>query len=56
VEDGGKRSASCSGHFVLGQEPQYALNRRLGGPQSWSGRFRKGRNFVSPTGIWTRTV
>ena len=28
-----------SGRFTPGKEPRYALKRRLGGPQSLSGRF-----------------
>ena len=29
-----------SGRFTPGKEPRYALKRRLGGPESLSGRFR----------------
>jgi hypothetical protein len=35
--DGDEWSASRSGRFALGKEPRYPFNRRLGGPQSWSG-------------------
>jgi hypothetical protein len=36
---GGEWSASCPGHFTLGEQPPwYPLERRLGGPQSWSGQ------------------
>jgi hypothetical protein len=32
---GGEWSASCSGCFILGKEPQYSFDRKL---QSWSGQ------------------
>jgi hypothetical protein len=36
---GGERSASRPGPFCLwGKNPLYPLDRRLGEPQSWSGR------------------
>ena len=42
-----------TGSFTLGKETRYALYRRLGGPQSRSGRVQK----ISPaTGFETRTV
>jgi hypothetical protein len=37
----GEWSASHPGHaLLLGKGPQYPLDRRLGGPQSWSGHKR----------------
>jgi hypothetical protein len=39
--DGSEWSASCPGHFIQGKRPWYPLDRRLGGPQSWSGCGRK---------------
>jgi hypothetical protein len=39
--------------YRLGKRPQYALNRRLCGPQTWSGRFGKD-NFFSMPGIVPR--
>jgi len=36
--DGGEWSASSPGRFILGKRPQDPLDRRLGGPQGWSGR------------------
>jgi hypothetical protein len=36
--DGGEWSASLPGRFTPGKEPRYPLDRRLGGPQSRSGR------------------
>jgi hypothetical protein len=35
--DKDERLTSCPGHFTARKEPQYPLNIRLGGPQSWSG-------------------
>ena len=29
-----------------GKEPWYPLNRRLGGPQSWSGSYREQKHFL----------
>jgi hypothetical protein len=37
--DGGERSTTSTGHFIPGKEPQYPLNRWLGGPHSRCGRF-----------------
>ena len=37
-------SATGSGHLTPEKEPRYALNRRLGGTQSRSGRFGQGFN------------
>ena len=35
----GEWSVSCPGHYTIGKEPRYPLKRRMGGPQSQSGRF-----------------
>ena len=37
--DGCEWLNSRPGRFIPGWEPQYPLHRRLGGPQSGSGRF-----------------
>jgi len=37
--DGGERLTSHLGHFTPRKEARYPLNRRLGGPWSWSGHF-----------------
>lgn len=40
-------SASCPGQFTTQRRtPQYALNRRLGGPWSQYGNFVEGKNFL----------
>jgi hypothetical protein len=50
---GGERSASHPGHFTPGEKaPQYPLNRRLCGTQSWSGRDQEVK-ILDPPG--TRT-
>jgi hypothetical protein len=47
---GGEWSASRFGRFTPGERtPWYPLDRRLGGPQSWSGR-RGEENTLHPTG------
>jgi hypothetical protein len=33
------RDPSQPGRYVPGKAPRYPLDRRLGGPQNWSGRF-----------------
>ena len=38
----------CPGHFTPKKEPIYPINRRLGGPNSWSEHFGE-----HPPGIWT---
>jgi hypothetical protein len=39
AQDGGEWLVSCPGYtLLLGKDPQYPLDRRLGGPQSWSGQ------------------
>jgi hypothetical protein len=47
--DGGEWSASCPGRFTL--IPRYPLDRRLGGPQSCSGRGGEEKNSQPPPGI-----
>jgi hypothetical protein len=37
--DVGRWTVSRPGHFTPEKQPRYPLNRRMGGPQSWSGRF-----------------
>jgi hypothetical protein len=50
--DGGEWSASLSGHFTpQGKRPWYTLCRRLGGPQSRSGRGGEEKNSQPPPGI-----
>jgi hypothetical protein len=39
AQDGDEWSVSCPGcTLLLGKDPRYPLDRRLGGPQSWSGQ------------------
>jgi hypothetical protein len=45
---GGEWLASCPGALSSGESPWYALDRRLGGPQSLSGRHEV--KIVDPTG------
>jgi hypothetical protein len=52
---GSEWSASCPSHFLpQGKGPWYPLDRRLGGPQTWSGRFGEEKN-LDPTGTRTPT-
>jgi len=44
--DGGELPVSCPDHLNPGKSPQYALNRRLGGSQSWCRHFREDRNLL----------
>jgi hypothetical protein len=44
VPDGGERPTSCPSHFTQEKEPQYPLNRILGGPHSQSGHFGEEKN------------
>jgi hypothetical protein len=47
---GGEWSASLPDRFTLGERaPRYLLDRRVGGPQSQSGRRGEG-NILDPTG------
>jgi hypothetical protein len=46
VLDGGKWSTSHPGWFTPRKEPQYPLNMKLGGPQSWSGHYREEKNLL----------
>jgi hypothetical protein len=42
AQDGGEWSASCPSHFIPWvKSPQYPLDRRLGGPQSWFGHGKR---------------
>ena len=54
VLGGGEQSTSCSSCFVSGEEPQYSLNRRLGGPQSQSGWFWRREKSPTPAGVQTQ--
>jgi hypothetical protein len=50
--DGGEWSASRPGRFTpQGKITSYPLDRRVGGPQSRSGRGGKEKNFQHPPGI-----
>jgi hypothetical protein len=44
-------STSHPSHFTHGKEPWYPLNRRLGGPQNWSGHFGKKKNLLPLPGF-----
>jgi len=44
--DGGEWFTSLSGCFIPGKEPWFPLNRRLGGPQSWSGHFEEDKDLL----------
>jgi hypothetical protein len=51
--DVGELSVSCPGHFTLqGKSPWYPLDRRLGGPQSRSGRGGEEKNSQPPPGMF----
>jgi hypothetical protein len=41
--------------YLLGKSLWYPLDRRLGGPQSWSGRGSEEKNSQPPQGIDHRT-
>jgi hypothetical protein len=48
---GGERSASASASaYPQGKNPWYPLDRRLGGPQSWSQKVEK-RKFLTLLGL-----
>jgi hypothetical protein len=49
--DGGEWSASHPGHFPQGKTPWYPLDRRLGGPQSYSGHNGEEKNSQPPLEI-----
>jgi hypothetical protein len=51
---GGEWSASCLGHCTPGKSSWYPLDRRLGGPQSRSGRHGK-EKILDPTRTLTLT-
>jgi hypothetical protein len=44
--DGGEWLVSHSGRFTSDKEPRYPLNRRLSGPQNWSGYSGKEKNLL----------
>jgi len=46
VIDGGEWFTSRSGCFIPRKEPRFPLNRRLGGPQSWSGHFEEDKDLL----------
>jgi len=49
--DGGKWSASCPSILPYGKEPQYTLDRRVGGAQHQSGCRHKEKISLPLTGI-----
>ena len=51
--DGSEWLTLHPGCFTPGKEPQYPLNVRLDGLQSWYGHFGKKKNLLPPTGIRT---
>jgi hypothetical protein len=51
---GGEWSASRPGYFTSGKEPRYPSDRRLGGPQSRSGRLGE-ETILDITGTRTPT-
>lgn len=52
--EGSARSTSHPIALCPGKEPQYPLDRRLGGPQSQSACFGKKKNFSPLLGITPR--
>jgi len=46
-----ERSALDLGHFMSGKLGWYPFNRRLGGPQSWSGCFNEEKNLLPLPGF-----
>jgi hypothetical protein len=54
VEDGGEWSASCPCRFT--SEKWYPLDRRLGGPQSRSGRYGEEENPLHLSGIEPQAI
>jgi hypothetical protein len=55
--DGGEWSNSRPGRFTPGERaPGFSLNRRLGVPQSLSGRCGKEKIYLAPAGNRTRDV
>jgi hypothetical protein len=52
--DGGEWLASSPGRFTRGKNHRYPLDRRMGGPQSRSGR-RGEQKILAPTGTRTPT-
>jgi hypothetical protein len=54
VLDGCEWSASRSGRFISGKEPQYPLDRRLDGSESRYGRLGVEKNLYPLPGIELR--
>jgi hypothetical protein len=54
--DGSVWSTICPGRFIPKKQRRYPLNRRLGGPQSRSGRFGENKNLLSLPEFESRTV
>jgi len=54
--DGNEWLISRSGRFTLRKESRYPLNRRLGGPQSHSGRFGEEKYLLPLPGFDSRIV
>jgi hypothetical protein len=54
MEVSGQLHASVA--FPLGKDPRYPLDRKLGGPQSRSGRCEEENNFSTPAGKRTPPV
>ena len=52
---GDERSTSRPGRFNSEKEPRHTLNRRLGGPQGWSGRLGKEKDLLLQPGLEIRT-
>jgi hypothetical protein len=44
---GDKWSTSCPSQFTLRKNPQYPLNKKVGGPYSWSGHSGEEKNLTS---------
>jgi hypothetical protein len=44
--DRGERSSSCPSRLTPGKQSQYPLNRRLGGPQTLSGLWRREKSIA----------
>jgi hypothetical protein len=44
--DGGKQTATHTGHFNIRIEPSHSLNVRLGWPHNWSGHFTEEKKLL----------
>ena len=51
ILDRGERLTACLSHLTPGKEPLNPLNRKVGGPQSWSGCFGRREKYVDLTGF-----